>query len=151
MFPTENLERPSKEEQKAALASFDALEGALAQVQTDFPEIEIEESGERIKIPLKALQLLAAILKETSKGKPVSVVPIATEITTQAAAELLGCSRPHVVKLLEAGEIGFTKIGKHRRLKYQEVMSYKAKMKTRQRQLLVELMKADESTGMYDS
>ena len=30
---------------------------------------------------------------------PISVVPIATEMTTQAAAELLGCSRPHFVKL----------------------------------------------------
>ena len=35
------------------------------------PEIEIEETNERIKIPLKALQLLTKILKETSQGRPV--------------------------------------------------------------------------------
>ena len=147
----ENIERPSKEEQKAAMKSYDALATALDQVHSDYPEIEIEETKERIKIPLKALQLLAEILKETSQGKPVSIVPIATEITTQAAAELIGCSRPHLVKLLETGEISYTKIGKHRRIKYQDIIDYKRKMRAKQRALLIEIMKADEESGLYDS
>ncbi|WP_439488731.1 excisionase family DNA-binding protein [Algoriphagus sp.] len=146
-----DIERPSKEEQKAAMVSYDALAAALEQIHSDFPEIEIEETSERIKIPMKALQLLAKILKETSQGKPVSIVPIATEITTQAAAELIGCSRPHLVKLLENCEISFTKIGKHRRIKYQDIIDYKRKMKAEQRKLLIEIMKADEETGLYDS
>lgn len=147
----DNVERPSKEEQKAAMESYDALTAALDQIHSDYPEVEIEESNERIKIPLKALQLLAKILKETSQGKPVSIVPIVTEITTQAAAELIGCSRPHLVKLLENGEISYTKIGKHRRIKYQDIIDYKRKMKAQQRKLLIEIMKADEETGLYDS
>jgi excisionase family DNA binding protein len=72
---------------------------------------------------------LAKILRETSQGKPVSIVPIATEITTQAAAELKGCSRTHLVKLLEKGEISYTKIGKHRRIIYEDIIDYKRKMK----------------------
>lgn len=147
----ENIERPSKEEQKAAMRSYDALAAALDQIHSEYPEIEIEETNKRIKIPLKALQLLAKILKETSHGKPVSIVPIATEITTQAAAELIGCSRPHLVKLLENGEISFTKVGKHRRIKYQDVINYKRKMKEEQRKLLIEIMKSDEESGLYDS
>lgn len=145
------LERPSKEEQKAAMESYDSLSAALNQIHSEYPEIEIEETNERIKIPLKALQLLAKILKETSQGKLVSIVPIATEVTTQAAAELIGCSRPHLVKLLESGEISFTKIGKHRRIKYQDVIDYKREMKDKQRQMLIEIMKADEESGIYDS
>lgn len=147
----DNIERPSKEEQKAAMESYNALASALDQIHSDYPEIEIEETKERIRIPLRALQLLAKILKETSQGKPVSIVPIATEITTQAAAELIGCSRPHLVKLLENGEISYTKIGKHRRIKYQDILEYKRKMKTRQRKLLIDIMKADEEAGLYDS
>ncbi|MCC5936228.1 MAG: helix-turn-helix domain-containing protein [Lunatimonas sp.] len=147
----ENIERPSKEEQKAAMLSYDALAAALDQIHSEYPEIEIEETNDRIKIPLKALQLLAKILKETSNGKPVSIVPIATEITTQAAAELIGCSRPHLVKLLENGEISFTKVGKHRRIKYQDIINYKRKMKEEQRKLLIEIMKSDEESGLYDS
>ncbi|MEB2776785.1 excisionase family DNA-binding protein [Algoriphagus sp. D3-2-R+10] len=151
MNTSDDIERPSKEEQKAAMESYDALAAALDQIHSDYPEIEIEETSERIKIPMKALQLLAKILKETSQGKPVSIVPIATEITTQAAAELIGCSRPHLVKLLENGEISYTKIGKHRRIKYQDIIDYKRKMKADQRKLLIEIMKADEETELYDS
>ncbi len=151
MKSTDEVKRPTKEEQKAAMESYDALASTLEQIQSDYPEIEIEETNERIKIPLSALKLLARILKETSQGKPVSIVPIATEITTQAAAEIIGCSRPHLIKLLERGEIKFTKIGKHRRIKYQDVLEYKKKVKAEQRKLLIEIMKADEESGLYDS
>jgi len=147
----DEIKRPTKEEQKAAMESYDALASTLEQIHSEYPEIEIEETNEKIKIPLNALKLLAKILKETSQGKPISIVPIATEITTQAAAELIGCSRPHLIKLLEKGEIRFTKIGKHRRIKYQDVLEYKKKVKAEQRKLLIEIMQADEESGLYDS
>lgn len=151
MESIDEVKRPTKEEQKTAMESYDALASTLEQIHSDYPEIEIHETNERIKIPLNALKLLAKILKETSQGKPISIVPIATEITTQAAAELLGCSRPHLVKLLEEGKINFTKIGKHRRIKYQDILEYKKQLKHKQRKLLVEIMKADEESGLYDS
>lgn len=150
MSAIQDIIRPSKEEQHAAKESFGTLEAALQQIRSTFPEIEIEETGEIIKVPLQALQLLAQILKEISKGRPVSIVPIATELTTQAAAELLGCSRPHLIKLLEQGTIPFTKVGKHRRIKYQDILDYKKKMKAEQRRLIIEMMKADEESGLYD-
>ena len=104
----------------------------------------------KIKIPLSALKLLATILKETSRGRPVSIVPVATELTTQAAAEILGCSRPHIIKLLDSGTIQFVKIGKHRRVKYEDVVSYKMQMKQNQESLLKEIMNSDEEAGLYD-
>ena len=148
---TEEIKKPTKQEQKAALESYDALAAMLEQLRSENPEIEIEETSEKIKVPLNALKLLAKILKETSQGNPVSIVPIATEMTTQAAAELIGCSRPHFVKLLESGELKYTKVGRHRRVKYEDVMNYKRKMKEKQKQLLIEIMKSDEETGLYDS
>jgi excisionase family DNA binding protein len=151
MNKIDNIEKPSKEEQKVAFESYTNLTAALDHIHSEYPEIEIEETKERIKIPLKSLQLLAKILKEMGEGKPLSIVPMATEITTQAAAELIGCSRPHLVKLLENGAINFTKIGKHRRIKYQDILNYKKKMKAKQRKLLIEIMKDDEKSGLYDS
>lgn len=146
----ENISKPTKEEQKTALQSYDELISSLPLVKEPNPEIEIEESGKRIKVPISALKLLAQILKETGQGRPVTIVPIATEVTTQAAAELLGCSRPHVVKLLESGKIRFTKVGKHRRIKYEDLLSYKNNMKAEQERLISEIMDADEKTGLYD-
>ncbi|HHL52126.1 MAG TPA: helix-turn-helix domain-containing protein [Flammeovirgaceae bacterium] len=147
----EEVKRPTKQEQKAAMESYDTLTALIDQLQTENPEIEIEETKEKIRIPLMALKLLAKILKETGRGKPVSIVPVATEITTQAAADLLGCSRPHLIKLLEEGKIPFTKVGKHRRIRYEDVINYKKKMKAAQKRLLIEIMKSDEESGLYDS
>lgn len=146
-----DIKKPTKKEQLEAMASYNALAATLESLDSKNPEIEIDETSEKIKIPLKALKLLAKILKATSQGKPISVVPIATEMTTQAAAELLGCSRPHFVKLLEEGKIPFTKVGRHRRVKFEDVVNYKNAMKLEQEKRLIEMMKSDEELGLYDS
>ena len=151
MDPFTNINKPSKEEQRIAMASYDALAAVIRELKSNNPEIEIEETQERIKIPLSALKLLGEILEAMSKGKPFSLVPIATEVTTQKAAEILGCSRPHLVKLLESGEIEFTKVGKHRRVKFEDVMQYKKKMKSTQKNHLIDMMQSDEEIGLYDT
>lgn len=145
------IKKPTKKEQRVALESYNALSEVLKQISTDNPEIEIEETGERIKIPVRLLRFLASILQATAQGKPVTVVPMASEMTTQAAADYLGCSRPHVVKLLEKGVIPYTKVGKHRRIKFEDLQNYKKAMKETQRKLLIELMKQDEQFNMYDT
>lgn len=147
----QELTRPSKKEQRTAMESYQALISSLDKVSSDSPEIEIEETEEKIRIPLRALKLLAKILEVTSKGKPISIVPVATEMTTQASAEFLGCSRPHLVRLLEEGKIPFTMIGKHRRVKFEDLIEFKAKMKAEQKQRIIDMMKSDEESGVYDS
>lgn len=142
---------PSKEEQLTALKSYSVLASSIDQLRNDNPEIEIEETEEKIRIPISALRLLADILKQISQGNPISIVPIATEMTTQAAAELLGCSRPHVVRLLEEGKIPFTKVGRHRRIKYEDIVRFKKDMKSKQRKRIQKLMELDEESGLYDT
>ncbi len=144
MTTTNEIKKPSKEERRLALKSYSSLISAIDQLKTDQVEIEIEETSEKIKLPVKALNFLSEILKAMSQGKPISIVPLATEVTTQSAAEILGCSRPHLVKLLEEGKIEYTKIGKHRRIKYEDVINYKRKMKEEQKKHLIEMMHADE-------
>lgn len=146
-----DIKRPSKEDQVTAIKSYNALAATLEELKSKVPEIEIEETKEKIKIPLDALKLLAKILKAMSQGTPISIVPIVTEMTTQAAAEYLGCSRPHVVKLLEEGKIAFTKIGKHRRVRFEDLAKYRSDMKDKQKAKLIEIMKSDEESGLYDS
>ena len=151
METLDSIKRPTKDEQKAAIKSYATLASALAQINTEATEIEIEETQDKIIIPSRALKLLGDILKAMSEGKPISIVPVATEVTTQKAAEILGCSRPHLVKLLEEGVIPFTKVGKHRRIMFDDMVKYKQKMKEDQKKHLIELMNADEETGLYDS
>lgn len=147
----EQIRRPSKSEQKVAIESYSALASVIEQISSEETEIEIEETKDKIKIPLRALKLLSDILKAMSQGKPISIVPIATEVTTQKAAEILGCSRPYLVKLLEDGNIEYTKVGKHRRIKLEDVLKYKMQKKESQKQHIIDMMNFDEETGLYDS
>ncbi len=145
------IKRPTKKEQRVAIESYSALSSILSQLKQDDTEIEIEETNDRIKIPIKALKLLSEILKSMSEGKPISIVPIATEVTTQKAAEILGCSRPHLVKLLEQGEIDFTMVGRHRRILFEDVIKYKNEMKQKQKKHIIDIMNFDDEIGLYDS
>jgi excisionase family DNA binding protein len=151
MSVLKNIKKPTKAAQLAARDSYNTLVSSLEEIHTEVTEIEVDETKERIKVPLEALKMLAQILKATGQGRPISIVPVATELTTQAAAELLGCSRPHLVKLLESGAIEFTKVGKHRRVKYEDVVAYREDMKATQKDAIIQMMKSDEELGLYDS
>lgn len=141
----------SKAEQRIAIKSHETLTHILTKVHSPMTEIEIEETNQKLQIPSSALTLLNEILKAMSQGKPVSIVPVTTEVSTQKAAEILGCSRPHLVKILETGELDFFKVGKHRRIKFEDIVIYKQKIKAEQKRKLVEMMHNDEELGGYDS
>lgn len=140
----------SRLDRKNAKRSFEALSAALERLDSSELEIRIEETGEKIKVPSSALNLLSNILQTMGEGKINFVVQVADEMTTQAAADVLGCSRPHLVKLLEEGKIPFRKVGKHRRIKYADIMDYREEMKRGQKQHLIDMMNADEDAGLYD-
>lgn len=147
----EKPESPTVEEQQTAYESYEILTKALETPQSITPEIEIEETKQRVKLPMHVFKLLIKILEETSKGQSISILPLENDVTTQSAADILGCSRPHLIKLLERGEIPFKKIGKHRRIKAKDLIEYKSAMKKRQRALLIEMMREDEESGLYDT
>ncbi|MCX7150869.1 MAG: excisionase family DNA-binding protein, partial [Rhodocyclales bacterium] len=59
-------------------------------------------------------------------GKHVRVIEDDEAMTTQEAADLLNVSRPHLVKLLETGQIAqLPKAGRHRRVARAVVLKYK--------------------------
>jgi len=77
-----------------------------------------------------------AILSNMAAGKSVALILSDNTIGTQEAAEFLEVSRPHVVRLLENGEIPFSKVGTHKRIKISDLVAYQKKMKsTRRKQL----------------
>lgn len=146
-----DYKRPTMRERRTAQASYDVLRNAISQLHSEEVDIEIEGTNDKLALPLNALKLLGDILKNMSEGKIISIVPLATELTTQKAAEMLGCSRPFLVKLLEDGKMPFTKVGRHRRIMYDDIRTYQAQMKAEQKQHLIDMMSDDEEEGLYDS
>jgi len=65
------------------------------------------------------------VLAHVAQGEMVTVVPYGSVLTTQEAADLLNVSGPFLTKLLEAGDIPFHKVGSHRRVKIEDLESYR--------------------------
>ena len=148
----QQISPPDAEEQRLALSSYDALKAVRDQLgEHHHPSFDVESSDRPIQLPLYALDLLLDILRYTGKGRAVTVIPETAEMTTQAAANFLGCSRPHLIKLLEGGTIPFHKIGKHRRIQVKDLAAYKDELKAKQRALLGQMMRDDETAGLYDT
>jgi excisionase family DNA binding protein len=108
-------------------------------------------NGEEIELPAELLLLLRDVTAVLARGEPVSVVPLHREMTTQEAADLLNVSRQHLVELLEAGEIPFTRPGrgKHRRVLAADVLAYKKRRDGERRVALRELTHLSEDAGDY--
>jgi len=104
--------------------------------------------GEPLEIPVFALRLLGLILTETAKGNVVTLTPIDAELTTKQAADLLSVSRPFLCKLLDSHVISHRKVGRHRRVKYVDLMDYKRRTDESRSQALDQLVAQAQELGM---
>lgn len=118
---------PLEHEIQAALEGRRALSAYLdAGFETQPIQIfDSQNEAHKVELPTSALRLLVDILTELAAGNAVKVVPVHAELTTQAAADLLNVSRPHLIKLLESGALSYHKTGKHRRVRFADLMDYK--------------------------
>lgn len=107
------------------------------------------EESHTLELPVSAMQMLAEILRELAAGNAVQVVPVHAELTTQEAANILNVSRPHLVKLLEAGRIPFHKIGRHRRILFSDLMAYKDKREHESLDIMQALTDEAQDLGIY--
>ena len=83
-----------------------------------------------------------------AEGKSVFLIPSDSEVSTQQAADMLNVSRPHIVKLLEKGEISFRKVGSHRRTLLEDLMKYDAALKNQRSKSLEILAKQAQDLNL---
>ncbi len=121
----------------------------LLESETDVAlEFRLEESVESVTLPLSALRLLEAILDANAKGQAVMVMPLHPELTPNRAAEMLGVSRPTLIKLLNEGKIAFRLVGTHRRIRTEDLSRYQAQEEQRQLEVLAALQVQAQELGM---
>jgi excisionase family DNA binding protein len=105
-------------------------------------EASREPSGaapQTIPLPASVVRLLGSILGEMAHGKAVAVLPCGRELSTEEAAQLLNVSRPFVAKLVDEGKLPARKVGRHRRIRLEDLMAYKRRDDEVREQALAEL------------
>ena len=85
-----------------------------------------------------------------AQGNAVTLIPVHAELTTQEAADLLNVSRPFLIKLVDTGEIPCRKVGRHRRIRYNDLMAYKQRNDRLRRQALDEIVGISQELNLYD-
>ena len=100
------------------------------------------EPGEQVELPQEAYRVLRQVIEAMRHNLAVTVVPQSLTLTTQQAADLLGVSRPTVIKLLNEGKIPFERTGTHRRILLHDLLAYRAQRRQSQYSML-EAMAAD--------
>ncbi len=84
-----------------------------------------KDPGDRVELPVELYQVLRQAVQALQDGLAVTVAPLTQTVTTQQAAELLGVSRPTVIRLLDEGQLPYEKIGSHRRIELRDLLAYR--------------------------
>lgn len=132
---------PSKDERIAA----NQLRRIIAAHSDGDASLKVLDNQKPVEITLSSgmSKLLLELLRHIGNGNAVTLVPIHEMLTTQQAADLLNVSRPHLIKLLEQKVIEHSMVGRHRRLKADDVFAYKQERDAARATALDELMADD--------
>ena len=104
----------------------------------------------KLELPKYVYSILVRVVESMQEGKAVALVPLMEEMSTQAAADLLGVSRQFLVTELETGKIAFHRVGSHRRIYLKDVLDYKKKREVARTESIDRMAKISEDAGIYD-
>jgi toxin-antitoxin system, antitoxin component, merR family len=117
-----------------------------------------KEAAPRLVVGDKAVELtpgmadvLVRVAQAMQQGLAVTVAPQNTRLTTQEAADMLGISRSTLVRMLEAGEIPFERIRRHRRLYLSDVLEYRERQRRASDEALSDMVADAQAMGAYDN
>ena len=138
-LPSEH-ERANANELRKLLAERVERGGELRVFQgPDMPPVEL-------KLTPAVANLLLDLLRHIGSGSAVTIVPYEQMLTTQQAADILNVSRPYLISLLEKNEIDFDTVGRHRRIRAEDLFKYKRNRDERRRKALADLAALDGET-----
>ncbi|MDN5915838.1 MAG: helix-turn-helix domain-containing protein [Pseudonocardia sp.] len=103
------------------------------------------------ELPPEAYRVLREVLEAMADGLAITVVPQHTRLTTQEAADMLGISRPTLVKLLSDGEMPYEQRGRHRRVLLTDVLSYQGRARVERKKHLDSLVTEAAEYDLYNS
>jgi excisionase family DNA binding protein len=142
----DDLHQPNSEEVQAARAAARALSRKGTGLVVRFA---VEgEAVEPIELPASIFALVVDLFSKLGNGNAVTIVPVEAELTTQQSADYLNVSRPHLIKLLERGDLPFRMVGTHRKVLARDVINYRTKIDVARQAALRALAASDAELGI---
>ena len=80
--------------------------------------------GARRDLPPELLEVIGLAAGALAEGRPVTLSCHEQVLSTQEAADLLGVSRPTLVRLLDQGVIAYDQPRRHRRVQLADLLAY---------------------------
>ena len=107
-------------------------------------------SGDVLELPKSLNDLFVCVFQAMKDKQAVFLLHEDETLTTQAAANYLGVSRQHLVRIVEMGSIPFHLVGTHRRVFFKDLDTFKQD-RSRVRKAGLDKMTEDlVNLGVYD-
>ncbi|GIH71857.1 excisionase family DNA-binding protein [Sphaerimonospora thailandensis] len=89
--------------------------------------------GRDTVLPEGLVRLVLAAAQDLAKGNSIVALPVETRLTPSEAAQLLGLSRPFIVRLLDEGEIPSQHLpgSRHRLVRLTDILEFQARRERR--------------------
>jgi excisionase family DNA binding protein len=110
-----------------------------------------DSTGAKAELPADTAALLRTAVAEILHGRTPQIVSSDQTVSTQQAAQVLGISRPTLVKLLEDGAIKYERPGGvHRRVSVAALAEYQERIASRRMELLAEMAQEAAEDDAYE-
>jgi excisionase family DNA binding protein len=106
--------------------------------------------GHQTVLPESIHRVILTAARQLGEGNGVSILPVLADLSTTQAAELLGVSRPFVVKLVDSGGLPSHKVGTHRRIYMRDVIAFKHRRDQKGREALARLVEDAQDLDIYE-
>lgn len=101
------------------------------------------ETGKSIDVPAGLAEILDSIVHRMEQGGRVVLESMPELLTTSNAADILGVSRPTLVKLIDDGRLPAVMRGTHRRVRWSDLSAFRQAREAQRGAAIAELLEAD--------
>jgi excisionase family DNA binding protein len=111
----------------------------------------VSADGIKVELPHPIFEALIQVATAMAHGQGVTVIPRDALLTTQEAADLLGISRPTLVRLLADHEMPYEQRGRHRRIMLSDLLAYQLRMRQERGESLDRMAREGQEAGLYEA
>jgi len=106
--------------------------------------------GATVELPAEVTTIIRSALNALAEHGTVTLGTIPRELTSNTAADLLGVSRPTLLKIARNDEVPSFKVGTHTRFKREDILALKLQREQERGRLLEEMLEIEDRLGLDD-